>query len=70
LRTGAATPALGRDAMISWPRDKQLLKTVNDYITGGRSSFRSAAFEPRFGSCKFHRGFYMYFNLLNHGLFM
>jgi hypothetical protein len=60
LRTSAATPALGRDAMIPWPRDKQLLKTINDYITGGRSSFRSAALGPPFGSCKFHIVFYIH----------
>ena len=63
MRTGAATPALGRDAMIPWPRDKQLLKNINNYITGGRSSFRSAAFEPRFGSCKFRKVFYLSLNI-------
>gem|GEM_PF-2599771 len=60
MRTSVATPALVRDAMIPWPRDKQLLKIVNDYITGGRSSFRSAALGPPFGSCKFRKLFYIY----------
>jgi hypothetical protein len=38
----AQAPAPGLDAMLLWPRYDNY-RTINEYITGGRSSSRSAA---------------------------
>jgi len=42
---------LGRSAMIYGLEINDYQKSQKNYITGGRSSFRSAATWPRFGSC-------------------